>query len=87
MSVVGSNYDELKQYNLAELRDPSAKLEAKMSNGAGPETEGQGDSHPSYVAANEVGRKDDVVAPEESEGDKTILDPPWAADDAHPSAS
>lgn len=87
MSVVGSDYDELKQYNLAELHDPSSKLEAKMSNGAGPETEGQGNSHPSYVAANELGRKDNVVAPEKSKGDKTILDPPQAADDAHLSAS
>ena len=87
MSVVGSDYDELKQYNLAELHDPSSKLDAKMSNGAGPETEGQGNSNPSYVAPNELGRKDDVVAPEKSEGDKTILDPPQAADNAHLSAS
>ena len=86
MSVVGSDYDELKQYNLAELHDPLSK-EAKMSNGAGPETEGQGNSHPSYVAVNEHGRKDDVIAPEKSEGDKTILDPPRATDDAHLSAS
>ena len=87
MSVVGSDYDELKQYNLAELHDPSSKLEAKMGNGAEPETEGQGNSHPSYVAVNELGRKDDAVAPEKSESDKTIRDPPRAADDAHINAS
>ena len=83
MSVVGSDYDELKQYNLAELHDPSSKLEAKTSNVAGPETEGQGNSHPSVMAANKLGRKDDMVAPEKSEGDKTIVDPPREADNAH----
>ena len=87
MSVVGSDYDELKQYNLAEVHDPSSKLEAKVSNGAEPGTEGQGNSHPSHVAVNDHGRKDNVITPEKSEGDKTILDPPRATDDAHLSAS
>lgn len=51
MSVVGSDYDELKQYNLAEIYDPTPKLHAEMSNGAAPKVKDKDDSPPSDVLA------------------------------------
>lgn len=61
MSVVGSDYDELKQYNLAEIYDPTSKLEAKTSNGAAP------------VVADEPSPNYDGIPTEKSEDDKTSL--------------
>ncbi|KAF6235588.1 hypothetical protein HO173_006271 [Letharia columbiana] len=83
MSVVGSDYDELKQYNLAEIYDPTPKLKAKTSIGAAPEVKDKDDKPPSDVAPNGHGPKDDVIPMEKSEDDKTSLDSQKAADDAH----
>ena len=80
MSVVGSDYDELKQYNLAEIYQPAPKLEPKPSNDA---AEDKDDNPPSDVAVNGPGLEDDVIAMEESRDDKTSLDSQEAADDAH----
>ena len=87
MSVVGSDYDELKQYNLAEIYDPTPKLEIKTSSGARAKVEEGDDKSPSDVAANRPGIKDDVVAVENGQDDKTSLDSPKAAEDAHLTAS
>lgn len=76
MSVVGGDYDELKQYNLAEIYDPTPKLEAKTSNGAAPEIQNKDDNPHLNVAVNVpyLGLKDDVVPAEKSEDHKTRLD-------------
>lgn len=87
MSVVGSDYDDLKQYNLAEIYDPTRKLNVKTSNGAAADVEGKDDDPPSNVAVNEAGPKDDVIPTEKSEDDKTSLDFQKAANDAHLTAS
>ena len=71
MSVVGRDYDKLKQYNLAEIYDPTPK--ANTSNGAAPEVEVKDDSPPSIVAANELGPKDAVIPRLKGEDDKTSL--------------
>lgn len=76
MSVVGSDYDELKQYNLAEIYDPTPKLKSKTSNGAAAKVEDKDDEPPSVVAV-------DDVMPTMSYDDKTSLDSEKAADDAH----
>ena len=83
MSVVGSDYDELKQYNLAEIYDPTPKLDASRNNGATPKVGVKDDSPPSDVAANELGPKDDVIPTLKGEDDKTSLDFQEAVDDAH----
>ena len=72
MSVVGGDYDELKQYNLAEIYDPTPKVKPETSNGAAAKIE---DSPSSDVAAKRSGLKDDVVPMARSQGDKTSLDP------------
>lgn len=36
MSVVGSDYDELKQFNLTEIHDPTPKPDDKTSKDAVP---------------------------------------------------
>ena len=66
MSVVGSDYDELKQYNLAEIYDPSPKIEGKTNNGAAPELESKDDNPPSNVVAKRPGSMDDVLPTEKS---------------------
>ena len=63
MSVVGGDYDELKQYNLAEIYDPTPKLNAKTSSGVATMAE---DSTPSDVAVKRSGREDDVIHTEKS---------------------
>lgn len=84
MSVVGSDYDELKQYNLAEIYDPTQKLEARTSNGTAPKVEDKDDSPPLDVVVNESGPKDGRISTERSEDDKTSLESQEAAD--HPTA-
>lgn len=81
MSVVGRDYDELKQYNLAEIYDPTPK--ANTSNGAAPEVKVKDDSPPSNVAVSELGPKDAVIPRLEGEEDKTGLDFQDAADNVH----
>lgn len=85
MSVVGSDYDDLKQYNLAEIYDPTQQLEAKASNGTAPEVEVKDDSPPLDVVVNESGPKDGGISMEKSEDDKASLESQDAAD--HPPAS
>ena len=80
MSVVGSDYDELKQYNLAEIYDPTPKVKPETSNGAAAKTE---DNPTSDVAAKRSGLKDDVIPMGRSQDDKTSLDPQMAANTAH----
>ena len=80
MSVVGSDYDELKQYNLAEIYDPTLKVKCETSNGAAAKTE---DNSSSDVAAEGSGLKDDVIP----QDDKTSLDPQMAANTAHLTSS
>ena len=77
MSVVGGDYDKLKQYNLAEIYDPTPKVKPETSNGAAAKME---DNPSSDVAAKGSGLKDDVVP---SHDDKTSLDPQMAAVAAH----
>ena len=79
MSVVGSDYDQLKQYNLAEIYNPTRKLDAKPSNGVADKVEANNDKSPS-VAAEGSGLKDEVVAMRQGLGDKTSLDSQEAAD-------
>ena len=76
MSVVGGDYDELKQYNLAEIYDPTPKVKPETSNGAAAKTE---DNASSDMAVNRSGLKDDVVAMGRIQEDKTSLDPQMAA--------
>lgn len=83
MSVVGRDYDELKQYNLAEIYDPTPTLKANTSNGAAPKVEVKDDSPPSNVAASELGPKDAVIPRLKGEDDKTSLDFQEAPDDVH----
>ena len=83
MSVVGSDYDDLKQYNLAEIYDPTRKFKVKTSNGAAAEEEDKYDGPPFHVAVNEAGPKDNVIPTEKSDDEKTSLDFQKAADDAH----
>ena len=87
MSVVDSDYDQLKQYNLSEIFNPTPKLRPKASNGAAAEMEEEDDKPPSDVAANPPGMKDDVIAIEKDQDDKTSLDSQKAADDDHLTAS
>lgn len=54
MSVVGSDYDELKQYNLAEIYDPTPKLESKTSSGARAKAEDKDDKSASDVAGEQT---------------------------------
>ena len=75
MSVVGSDYDELKQYNLAEIYDPTPKSKAKTSIGAASEVKDKDASPPSDVLANESGAQDDVIATEKSEDDRPVSIP------------
>ena len=82
MSVVGRDYDELKQYNLAEIYDPKPTL-ANTSNGAAPEVMVKDDTLPSNVAANELGPEDAVIPRLKGEDDKTSLDFQEAADNVH----
>ena len=81
MSVVGSDYDELKQYNLAEIYNPTPKLAAKMSNGAASEVGDRDDNPPSDVAATDPGPRDVVVSTDQSDDDKTSLDSQRVAED------
>ena len=74
MSVVGSDYDELKQYNLAEIYDPTPKVKSETSHGVPAKME---DNTSPDVAAKGFGLEDDVVP------DKTSLDSPVAATAAH----
>ena len=82
MSVVGSDYDKLKQYNMAEIYDPTPRLGAKTSNDVAAKVEDKAEMPPPDVAAKGSGLKDDVIATEKSQ-DKTSLDPLEAADGAH----
>ena len=84
MSVVGNDYDELKQYNLAEIYDPTPKVKPETSNGAAVKKA----EHPfTDVAAKGSGLRDDVIAMERSQGEKTSLDSHMAADAAHLTSS
>ncbi len=75
MSVVGSDYDKLKQYNLAEIYDPTPKSKAKTSIVAGAEVEGKDASPPSDVVAKKSDAQDDVIATEKSEDDRPVSIP------------
>ena len=83
MSVVDSDYDELKQYNLAEIHDPTPKLETKTSSGAPAKMEDEDDNSRSDVAAHGAGMQDDVLGVDNSQEDKASLDSHKAAEDAH----
>lgn len=83
MSVVGSDFDELKQYNLAEIYDPQHTMKTNTNNGAAPKAQVKDDSHPSYVAADELGSKDAVIPRSKGEDDKTSLGFQATADDVH----
>lgn len=87
MSVVGSDYDELKQYNLAEIHSPTPKSEAKTSNGTARKVDNKDDNPSSNVAMDEPEPKDDVIPTVKSEDQKTNLDAKKVADDAHLTAS
>ena len=43
MSVVGSDFEQLKQFNLAEIYDPTPKPKAEEGNDAIPNTGRKGD--------------------------------------------
>ena len=87
MSVVGSDYDELKQYNLAEIYDPTSKLNTKTGGGVATMAEKKDDSTPSDVAVRGSGLEDEVIHTEKGQADKTSLDPEMAADGGHLMAS
>ena len=87
MSVVGSDYDELKQYNLAEIYDPTPRLESMTSNGIAAKMKGKDDSPPTDVAANGAELKNDGLPIAKSQGFKTSLDAQEAADEVHLAAS
>ena len=76
MSVVGRDYDELKQYNLAEIYDPTSKLEAKTSSGPAPKVENKDDNPHSNVTVNVPRPKDDLIITQKNENHKTSLDSP-----------
>ena len=83
MSVVGSDYDELKQYNLAEIYDPTPKSNTKTGSGVATMAEDKDDSTPSDVAVKGSGLENDVIHTERGQADKTSLDLEKAADGAH----
>ena len=87
MSVVGGDYDELKQYNLAEIYDPTPKLNTKTSSGVTTMAEDKDDSTPSDVAVKRSGLEDGVIHTEKSQADKTSLDLAKAAEGGHLMAS
>lgn len=87
MSVVGSDFDELKQYNLAEIYHPTSRLKANPSDGAAPKVQVNDDSHPADVAVNELGSEDAVASRSKSENNKTSLDFQATADDIHLTAA
>ena len=84
MSVVGGDYDELKQYNLAEIYDPTPKVKPETSNGAAAKME---DNASSGMAVKGSGLQDDVVAMGRNQEDKTSLDPQMAVITAHLTSS
>ena len=79
MSVVGSDYDELKQYNLAEIYDPTPK---STREGVAAAVEDRDDHLPPDVASKGSGLKDDDKD-REVPSDKTSLDSLKAADGGH----
>ena len=87
MSVVGSDFDELKQYNLAEIYHPTSTLKANTNNGAAPKFQVKDDSDPADVAANVLGSKDAVISRWKGEDNKTNLDFQATADDVHLTAA
>lgn len=76
MSIVGSDYDELKQYNLAEIHNPTPRITAMTDKGGAPNRENK-DDNPHYLnvaAKNETGPQNDVLLTKRSEDDKSNLD-------------
>ena len=55
MSVVGSDYESLKRFNLAEIYGkPTPKLKAEASQEADGKIEAKGETMPDVVETNEV---------------------------------
>lgn len=78
MSVVGSDFEELKQFNLAEIYDPTPKpCDAKKTNDATQklETKETKDEHPASPIELSPRNIPNHLASEDQEASPTAADP------------